>query len=139
MSGQPYGTYQQGSSEPQPEEPSKPIGVAILAVLIGIVGVLFIIAGVLLAAVGIVLHLNLPAFSSYGALVGGIIILVIGLIILGVALGLWHQRLWALVLAIIVFALYFISDAIVGAYFSLGAIISLILVIYLIAVHRHFI
>ncbi|MGA7860724.1 MAG: hypothetical protein WCB19_02570 [Thermoplasmata archaeon] len=134
MSGQPYGTYQQ-----TPEEPSKPIGVAILAVLIGIVGVLFIIAGVLLAVLGVAVGISFPTFGTYAVAVAGVIMLIIGLIILGVALGLWHQRLWALVLAIIVFALYFISDAIAGAYFSLGAIISLILVIYLIAVHRHFI
>lgn len=112
---------------------------AILAVLIGIVGGLFILAGVLLAALGIILPLSFSAFSSYGSLIVGVILLIIGLIILGVALGLWHQRLWALVLAIIVFGLYFISDALAGAYFSLGAIISLVLVIYLIAVHRHFI
>lgn len=134
MSGQPYGTY-----EPTPQEPGLPIGVAILAVLIGIVGGLFILAGVLLAALGIILPLTFSAFSSYGSLIVGVILLIIGLIILGVALGLWHQRLWALVLAIIVFGLYFISDALAGAYFSLGAIISLVLVIYLIAVHRHFI
>jgi hypothetical protein len=134
VSGQAYGTY-----EPQPEEPGLPIGVAILAVLIGIVGGLLILAGVLLAALGIAVGLGFAAFSSYGPLIVGIILLIIGLIVLGVALGLWHQRLWALVLAIIVFGLYFISEAIVGAWFSLGAIISLILVIYLIAVHRHFI
>ncbi|MGC2289357.1 MAG: hypothetical protein WA688_05815 [Thermoplasmata archaeon] len=134
MSGQPYGTYPQA-----PEEPGLPIGVAILAVLIGIVGFLFILAGVLFAVLNIAIGINLPSVGSYGFLVVGIILLVIGLIILGIALGLWHQRLWALVLAIIVFALYFISDALAGDYFSLGAIISLILVIYLIAVHRHFI
>jgi hypothetical protein len=127
------------TNEPVPEEPGLPIGVAILAVLIGIVGILFIVAGVLLAVLGISLHLSLAAVSGYSPLIVGVILLIIGLIILGVAVGLWDQRLWALVLAIIVFGLYFVSDAIEGAYFSLGAIISLILVIYLIAVHRHFI
>jgi len=131
--GQPY-----GGPPPTPPEPSKPIGVAILAVLIGIVGVLFIIAGVLLAVLGVAVGITFPAFGSYGLAVVGVIILIFGLILLGVALGLWHQRLWALVLAIIFFALYFISDAIAGNYFSLGAIIALVLVIYLIAVHRHF-
>jgi hypothetical protein len=134
VSGQPYGTY-----EPAPQEPGLPIGVAILAVLIGIVGFVLIIAGVLLAALNVSLHLSFAAFSSYGPLLLGVILLIVGLIILGVALGLWHQRLWALVLAIIVFGFYFISDALVGAWFSLGAIISLILVVYLIAVHRHFV
>lgn len=134
MSAQSYGTY-----EPAPQEPGLPIGVAILSVLIGIVGFLFIVAGILLAALDLKIGISLPQVGSYGILVVGIILLVIGLIVLGVALGLWHQRLWALVLAIIVFGLYFISDALAGAYFSLGAIISLLLVVYLIAVHRHFI
>jgi hypothetical protein len=134
MSGPAYGTYQ-----PAPQEPSLPIGVAILAVLIGIVGVLFIVGGALLAALGIGIHIDLPQLATYGVLVAGIVLLIVGLIILGVALGLWHQRLWALVLAIIVFGLYFVTDSLAGAWFSLGWIISLILVIYLIAVHRHFI
>jgi hypothetical protein len=134
VSAQTYGT-----GEPAPQEPGLPIGVAILAVLIGIVAFLFIIAGILLAALSIHIGIGFPAFGVHGALVVGAILLIIGLIVLGVALGLWHQRLWALVLAIIVFGLYFISDALAGAYFSLGAIISLILVIYLIAVHRHFV
>lgn len=133
MSGQAYGTY-----PPAAQEPGLPIGVAILAVLIGIVGFLFILAGVLLAALGIGLGISFPAVGSYGGVIVGVVLLVIGLIILGVALGLWHQRLWALVLAIIVFGGYFILDALAGAYFSLGAIIALVLVIYLIAVHRHF-
>lgn len=133
MSGQAYGTY-----PPVAQEPGLPIGVAILAVLIGIVGFLFILAGVLLAALGIGLGIGFPAVGSYGGVIVGVVLLVIGLIILGVALGLWHQRLWALVLAIIVFGGYFILDALAGAYFSLGAIIALVLVIYLIAVHRHF-
>jgi hypothetical protein len=131
--GQPYGGYPQ-----QPPEPSKPIGVAILAVLIGIVAVLFIIGGVLLAALGVAIGVSLPAFGGYGVTIVGIIVLIFGLILLGVALGLWRQRLWALVLAIIFFALYFLSDLLGGNVFSLGAILSLILVIYLLAVHRHF-
>jgi hypothetical protein len=139
MVGQPYVAYQPGTYEPAPEEPSKPIGVAILAVLIGIVGFLFIVAGVLIAVLGVYVGINVPQFTSYGVLVVGIIILIVGLIILGVALGLWHQRLWALVLAIIVFGAYFVLDSLAGAWFSIGWIISLILVIYLIAVHRHFI
>jgi hypothetical protein len=134
MSAQGYATY-----EPVPPEPGRPLGVAILAVLIGIVGVFFILAGVLLAVLGLAIPIGFPALGHYGVIIVGIVVLIFGLIILGVALGLWHQRLWALVLAIIVFALNFISDAIAGAWFSLGAILSIILVIYLIAVHRHFI
>jgi hypothetical protein len=94
---------------------------------------------VLVAVAGIAFGVSIPQIASYGAVVAGIIVLVIGLIILGVALGLWHQRLWALVLAIIVFGGYFVLDTVGGSLFSLGWFISLILVVYLIAVHRHFI
>ncbi|MCI4353311.1 MAG: hypothetical protein L3K14_08030 [Thermoplasmata archaeon] len=131
---QPYNMYATG-----PSQPSRPIGVSILAVLMGIVGALFVIGGVLLAVLGLGLGLTVPAFGlTLGVTVLGIVLLILGLIILGLALGLWHQRLWALVLAIIIFALNFLSDAVAGAYFSLGAIVSILLVIYLIAVHRHF-
>lgn len=131
---QPYTVY-----APSPPMPSRPIGVSILAVLIGIVGFLFVLAGALLAILGHGLGLNVPLFGlSPGVTVAGIVLLILGLIVLGLALGLWHQRLWALVLAIILFALNFVGDAIQGAYFSFGAILSVLLVIYLIAVHRHF-
>jgi hypothetical protein len=133
MSAQPAQAYPQ-----TPPEPSLPIGVAILSVLIGIVGLFFIVAGVLLAILGIGVGLSFPALTHYGGVVLGIILLIIGLIILGLALGLWHQRLWALVIAILIFGAYFVSDVLAGAFFSIGAILSLILVIYLIAVHRHF-
>ncbi len=123
-------------------EPSRPLGAAILAVLIGIVGFLYAVAGALVAALGGLgyfdIHNFLPISVSYSTLVIGIVILIIGLIILGVAVGLWDQRLWALVLAIIFFGAIFVTDVIAGNLLSLGAIISLLLVIYLIAVHRHF-
>ena len=131
---QPYNAYATA-----PPRPSRPFGVSILAVIIGIAGVLFIIGGVLLLALGIAVGLTVPAFGlSLGVTAVGVILLVLGLIILGLALGLWHQRLWALVLAIILFALNFVSDVLAHAYFSVGAILSILLVIYLIAVHRHF-
>jgi len=135
--GAPYG--QSYSGYPQtPPVPSRPLGVAILAVLIGIFGFLFILAGALLAAFGLFIGLSFSFPGvSVGGLVLGIVLLIIGLIILGLALGLWHQRLWALVLTIIVVGFYFVSNVISGIY-SLGTILALILVIYLIAVHRHF-
>ena len=129
---QPYDMYAQ-------PRPSRPIGVSILAVLIGIVGFFFILGGILLAVVGLAVPVSVPVFGLHlGVVALGILVLIFGLIALGLALGLWHQHLWALVLAIIVFAVNFLGDALAGAYFSLGAILSVILVVYLIAVHRHF-
>ena len=126
---------------PVPEEPSRPLGVAILAVLIGIVGFVVLIIGILLLAVG-----GAGAFTHAFSLEvlgfgGGIVLTIFGLILLGVALGLWHQRMWALVLSILVVGLLLVSEFIsrgIAALATISGIVLLILLIYLIAVHRHF-
>jgi uncharacterized membrane protein (DUF2068 family) len=123
-----------------PATPSRPLGVAILAVLLGIYGVLVAIGGVLLlASVAVVSFLGVS--SSFGGLshaVLGAIVLIIGLIILGVALGLWHLRLWALVLALLFTIIEVIVAALAGNFVSFAFIFGLILFVYLLAVSRHF-
>ena len=122
-----------------PPARSRPLGVAILSVLIGIYGFLVFLAGLLvLAGVAVSSYLGIPALGGYGGIILGLIVLVIGLIILGVAVALWRLRLWALVLALIV---TFIELAIYGLahdFLSLGFILSLLIFVYLIAVSRHF-
>jgi hypothetical protein len=126
-----------------PPEPSLPIGVAILAVLIGIVGFFVFIVGLLVVfavgGAGLLAHsAGLSYIVGFG---GGLVLAIAGLIILGVAVGLWHQRLWALVLAILVVGFLLVEDFLtigVGTFFTIGGIILTILLIYLIAVHRHF-
>lgn len=122
--------------------PSRPLGVAILAVLIGLFGVLWIVIGLFVLG-GASIH----GYEAYGAnpaifhqtgLVAGAIVLVVGLIILGLALGLWHLRMWALALTILVLLVVLVSDALAGSIVSLGFLVALILLIYLAAVHRHF-
>jgi len=121
--------------------PSRPLGVAILAVLIGIFGVLWIVGGILiLAGVAAIAFLNagaLPGLIGISGLVAGAVVLVIGLIILGIALGLWHLRMWALVLALLVLLVVVVSNGIAHA-FDLVFFLSVILFVYLLAVHRHF-
>jgi hypothetical protein len=114
--------------------------VAILAVLVGLLGVLVIIGGVLVtiaatvpAALGVP-H-NIIGTQNW---VWGVVVLIIGLIILGLALGLWHLRMWALVLTLIFVFIELVSYALAGAWVSLGFILSLVLFIYLLAVNRHF-
>ncbi|MGP8076806.1 MAG: hypothetical protein ACLP8Y_08810 [Thermoplasmata archaeon] len=118
----------------------RPLGVAILAVLVGLFGVLIIIGGLLLlAAATIPSFLGVPSsFVGESGALWGVIVLIIGLIILGLALGLWHLRMWALVLTLIFVFIELVSFAIAGNFVSLGFILSLIIFVYLIAVNRHF-
>jgi hypothetical protein len=124
---------------PAPPAPrSRPLGVAILAVLVGIFAVLVILGGIFILAGAAALAIlgNSFSFGGLPAVAGGAIVLIVGIIILACALGLWHLRLWALVLALIVTFLEVVSYALSHAYLSL--IIPLIIFIYLLAVHRHF-
>jgi hypothetical protein len=124
---------------PAPAAPSRPLGVAILAILVGIYGFLVFIAGLLvLAGVAVSRFLEVARFSGVSGLLTGIIVIVIGLIIMGVAVGLWHLRMWALVLALIVTFVDLVLYALAGNFISLGFILALIVFVYLLAVHRHF-
>jgi hypothetical protein len=115
-----------------------PLGVALLAVLIGIVGFIFLVVSVL-----VLLFVSagaLSGFAIYGVgLIGGLVLLIISLIVLAVAYGLWNQELWALVLSIIVVGFLWLSDVLTGRLLSIGGLVLLVLLIYLVAVHRHFI
>ncbi len=113
-----------------------PLGVAILSVLIGLFGAILLVAGILIVlAIGLG---SASAFAAFGiSFLGGVLLLIFGIIVLAVARGLWDQELWALVVSLIVFGLMLLSD-IVRLDFGLGALILLVLVVYLAAVHNHF-
>lgn len=125
---------------PEPPPPaSRPLGVAIVAVLLGIYGVLVTIGGILiLASVTALSFLGVSSPFGGVGVIAGVIVLIIGLIILGVALGLWHLRLWALVLALLVTFIEVVLAALAHNYVSFAFIVGLLLFIYLLAVHRHF-
>jgi|SRR5580700_8009354 hypothetical protein len=114
-----------------------PLGVAILAILIGIFGFFVLLAGiiVILFGVGIGLAAGSTVFGI-GGLVGGIIVLILGIVILAVASGLWDQELWALALAIIVLLFYGVVEFVSSSW--LGLLIVVALLIYLVAVANHF-
>jgi hypothetical protein len=125
-----------------PPMPSRPLGVAILAVLIGIYGFLEFLVG-LLIAVGSAAISSLGGSSAFHILgtsgvLGGAIIAIIGLIVLGLAVGLWHLRMWALVLTLLFLAFELVINGLAGTFVSFGFIVALILFIYLLAVNRHF-
>ena len=88
-----------------------PLGVAILAILIGIFGFFVFVVGLLLLfGTAIALGGGTAGVFGFGGAIGGLIVLIIGLVILAVAVGLWNQELWALVLAIIVLLFYGVGE-----------------------------
>jgi hypothetical protein len=118
---------------------NRPLGVAIIAILIGIFGFFTVIGGILLLAGSTVgLAFGVPGFLGLTGFVLGVIVLIVGLLLLAVAYGLWDLRMWALALAVIVLIFELVANALAGAFLSLGFIVSLLLLIYLIAVSRHF-
>jgi hypothetical protein len=124
-----------------PTPPSRPLGVAILSVLIGIYGFLVFLVGLLVAAASSIsstLGGALPYTFGTTGLVAGIIVAVIGLIILGLAVGLWHLRMWALVLTLLFLIFEMVTYGIAHAFLTFGFIVALLLFIYLLAVSRHF-
>ncbi len=118
---------------------TRPLGVAILAVLVGLFGLILVLSG-LLALVGAVAISYLGrGFVGYGGLplfAVGAIVLILGVIVLASALGLWHLRMWALVLAVIISFIELLSYALSAQF--LGFAIVLVIFVYLIAVRRHF-
>jgi hypothetical protein len=132
------------SSLPPVHRSSRPLGVALLSVLVGLYGILWVVLGALvLAGVAIgAAERYLGAVTSLGSvtapLVVGLILFVVGLVILGIALALWRLRLWALVLALLVLVFEMVVDGLAGNFYSLGFILAVILFVYLLAVSRHF-
>jgi hypothetical protein len=114
-----------------------PLGVAVLAVLIGIFGFFIFALGliVLIAGVGIGLAGGATVFGVSG-LLAGLIILIIGGIILAVAFGLWDQELWALALAIIVLGILGAVEFFSGSW--LAFLVAVLLLVYLVVVSNHF-
>jgi hypothetical protein len=118
---------------------TRPLGVAIIAVLMGIFGFLVLLGGILvLAGVTAGAFLGTPSFFGHGGLVLGLALAIIGLIILAVAYGLYDLHLWALALAVLVLLVYLVLYGLAGAFLSPGFLISLVLLIYLLAVSKHF-
>jgi len=111
-----------------------------LAVLVGIFGFLLVLGGALVIAGAAALsYLGVPSgFAGLGGITFGAIVLIVGLIILGLALGLWHLRMWALVLTLLFVIFEIITYGLAGDYVSFGFIFGLILFIYLLAVRHHF-
>jgi hypothetical protein len=118
-----------------------PILVGILAVILGIFGIFLAVVGILilLTAFGI---LSIPAAAAYTAIGGpaviaGLVTFIIGAIIVGVATGLWDLETWALYVTGIALAVI-IGWLVYTGSFGISLVISVVLIIYLMAVSRHF-
>jgi hypothetical protein len=110
-----------GYSAPSSE---RPLGVTILAVLEIIVGALGLFSGITILAFGAVI----PLFGGF-MMVLAIIVIFLALIDLIVGWGLWSLKSWAWMVALIVNIINLILNAV--QFNLLGAIINLIIIIYL--------
>lgn len=119
-------------------EPARPLGVAILAVLIGIYGIILVIGALLwfFTAGHFAFAGDFPTFVGAGPLVAALVLLILGIIVLAVASGLYNLELWALALTIIVVVITMIATLLEGS--LIWFLVALLLLIYLIAVSRHF-
>lgn len=124
-----------GGSTPYPSS-RLPLGVAILAILIGIVGFFYLIGGILLLVLRFGLLGTGPLFV--GGPLGAVLLLILGIVLLAVASGLWGRELWALALTALVLVLILIGNILEGALVSLSTVVVVLLLIYLIAVRDHF-
>lgn len=121
----------------------RPIIVSILAILIVLVGLLFIVIGIIgLIGSAALLYTQFQNIAPLTA-VASAILLVVGLILLVSGLGLWRLQLWAWALALIVVILSLLSEvarfAVQGGTFSsFSFILEVVLLIYLLAVKKHF-
>ena len=117
---------------------SRPFGVAILAVLIGLVAVLLLVVSIAL----ILLFSGLAIateFSFFGAgAIGGVILLIFSIVLLVVAVGLWRLEMWALVLSFLVLFILVVSNVVRGNIVSFSTIFDVLLLVYLFLVRHHF-
>jgi hypothetical protein len=115
---------------------SLPLGVAILAILIGVVGFFFLLAGALLLAVHFAI-LGGGGIFVHGW-VGELLLVILGIVLLAVASGLWDRRLWALALTVLVLVLVLLGNIVAGALVSLSSVVVVLLLVYLVLVRQHF-
>ncbi len=115
---------------------SLPLGVAILAILIGLFGFFYLIGGLLL------LVLSIGLAGAHGLFVAGpvgaLFLVLFGVVLLAVAWGLWGRELWALALTALVLILIFLGNLLSGALVSLSTVVVVLLLVYLFLVRDHF-
>jgi hypothetical protein len=124
-------------------EPSLPLGVAVLAVVLALYGIASIALGVLTYAHVTVgwLHSYLtevPNLKGYSGTTAIWVSIVVGLVCLGTAVGLWNLSMVALVIALLVLVIEIGIYGVAKDFKSVEFIASLLIFLYLLAVSRHF-
>ena len=126
----------------QPMRPTRPAGVAILAIITIIIGILTFFGGLALigiGTVGAIFNVQLPAAFAIGI---GVLATLLGLVAIAAGIGLWRLRTWAWWLTIIIGVVSIISSGVqiaLGGFAWVGLVLWLIIVVYLIAVRKHFV
>lgn len=132
-----------------------PLGVAIIAILVGIIGAFLFVGGCIVILASFVHTISSGQFAGWfgQTILAGVVSLIFGVILLGVAFGLWEQALWAYALAVLVLVVSFLFDvgrpiynsrasitsSVIGsAFLTVPVIVTLVLLIYLLLVREHF-
>ncbi|MCI4330889.1 MAG: hypothetical protein L3K19_03460 [Thermoplasmata archaeon] len=115
-----------------------PLGVAILALLVGVFGFFVLLVGLVLLVFGTGLAFGAGTVTVFGSgsTVAGLVLTIFGVLTVAVASGLWSQELWALALAVLVLLFYGVVEFLSQAW--LGFLLIGVLLIYLVAVSNHF-
>lgn len=136
MAGAPPGPSMAGAPFTGTARPfHRPLGVAIISVLMIIGGVIVVLAGLAVMFLGG--FLGLAFAGPFGAAIGagiGILIMIIGAIWLAAGLGLWRMRGWAWWLAAIGVLLALVGN--LGS--PVGLALSALLLVYLLVVRKYF-
>jgi len=109
---------------------SRPLGITLLAVLHILQAVLLLLGGIALMVLGALLRrgfFGMPRFMHGVVLVIGVVLLILCLLYLGLAWGLWTGKGWAWILSLILAVLGIIISLIALFRGRLGIIIVLIL------------
>lgn len=125
--------------EPTPTVPRRPLGVAIIAILIALGALVLILAGLLFllsSYFGPIVPTTLNLIPSVD-IWGSVIVVILGAALLGIATSLWRQETWALwttvVLVFATTAYLFFTGSITVLF-----VIFVVLFVYLISVRRYF-
>jgi len=117
---------------------TRPIGIAVVAVLIGIVGIVLVLGGLLVLLLSSVYFAAQVAPLFGAGVVAGAFLLILGVVFLVVASGLWRLEMWALALSVLVVLFLLIDLAVRGALVSLSAVLLVLFLVYLVLVRHHF-